>query len=296
MLTKKKRKADVSCLNCQTCCYFLLKADGQGQCAKGGKLDKEFKKCYEPSQFMVKNTISELLNIKCCSENSSSCIGASILLDMYEGIPEEVLRLKHADVYGHVGHDNSGCSRVCQTALMELSESSSTDAFLIWYEKYQKKCAAEQLRRLSSKNADRRRAKIDAELRSVRMDGTNFVILQSNGNRHMITLKSPNDGFKMKFDYSNNRYQQSYVKRQLENYLENRPQLKKAIVSTPRLLMEEEYRHYMQYLPAWDVPYWLGTRIEGTQLFVLAVDGENIMPMCVYSNDVFVRPVMWIEG
>lgn len=299
MLVNKKRTANTENLECKSCCNCIFVKEAEEEkysCAKGGSIKGEYQKCYEPSQMAVKGAVSELLNIRCRTTNSDAFIGASILLDMYAGIPEEVMRLKHADVYGRIGHDNTGPARVCRTALAELSESDSTNAFLVWYEKYQKKTKAAQLKKASDENKERRKAKIDASLRQVRLDRTNYVILQTEGNRHLITLKAPEDSFKMKFDYSSNKYHCSYIKRQLEYFVQDRPQLKERIISTPRLILEEEYRHYLQYLPKWDLPYWLGTKLDNTQLFVLAVDGENVIPMCVYSNDVYVRPVMWIEG
>lgn len=286
-------------LDCTSCMSFgIVKA--QCKCAVDKNIDGNFTeykdKCYKPNIAIMRAAASDLLNMRYDNSNSKRSIGASILLDLYAGISEEMIKQKYADVYGHVGHEQSGYKKICLSALDALPYTESSAAFRKWFDNYEK----EKMRILASKaaqtNSNRKKmlsSIVDKNSRIMSIGTEEYFVLENVNNNMLVIPLNP--GIKTAWGLRTNQYNSSLVKHLLETYTAGNEYLASVIRSKPRLMSPAEFQCYSEVLPVWDCPFWLDTIVDDTSIFVLAADGKNVIPISCHSKDVYLRPILQVK-
>lgn len=272
-------------LNCKSCQFYndgCIKEEG------GGKL--QYHHCYKPNIQIMDKAVKQLLTIKCTSPKSMDRICAAILLDLYAGLSIESLQLKHADVYGDIGHENSGYATICWKFLSKLPIDESTVALMKWFINFQNGKRHDLLKQAINTTRQRKADSYQADY--LTYDKEEFIILEKNEVSAVITPKSA--GERVLWGMSTTR--DNGIKTALTSYMSQHPELERALLIEPRLFSIPEYKRYQSAIPKEDKPFWLDAIMEGSTLFAMcAGTDKKIIPVSTMSGDVTLKPIFYVD-
>lgn len=271
-------------LDCSSCHYFE-----NGECQK----DKTgyHKDCYSPDVNFLKPAISELLEVKCTDTSSINRIAAAILIDLYGGISMDMLKVKYADVYGDVGHEQSGYARICWYVLAHrVSDSDNMLAFMKWFIDYQNGKKHNALK--EAKDATKKRMAERYGNLTILFDEERFLVLEKDDYKAIVTPVE--QGEDVCWGINTLRYK--FIKEGLESFCDNHPKLYSCVTKEPRLFTVDEYKRYKDVLPEENKPFWLDGIVDGSTMFVMCgTPDKKILPMSTLSNNVTLRPIIEID-
>ncbi len=290
------RKKTENKLNCATCIRCEL-IGSSCKCVLGKNKNNDYgslKSCYEPNALILKSAITDLMVIRNGSASSLARNGAAILIDLLCGASEDLIRHKYEDVYGRVGYENAGPSETVKYVLKKLDNSESSQAVRIWFKNWQKKRDNAQVMQVVKQISDMCNTKKTAIAGSMVFDGTEYSVIQKKGVYRLISPAKPEKTCIFS-TIDNNFAPHSNAKHELLKYTDGKPELEKALVEKPDIITFDEFKKLKKYIPKWDVPFWLKTKVEGSRKFVYAVDGDEIGPVCCFAQNIYLRPFIWVE-
>ena len=281
-------------INCSTCRWCKEDRCEIRYQTAGPKIQE----CYDPDLPVVTDAIYELTSLRYKATPQISR-GAAILLDLFSGVSEDMIKQKYADTYGQAGYDNSGYARVCEAALCSLDDTEASKAFRMWYQAYcfrrDKKILKQAMSYGRSRSFKRLTLSV-VEGKCIFLDREPYTVIHQPeyGQDHLlITPSKPTE--KTVWGMKDNSMERSVISEKLDAYVSTRPELKQVLKKKPRLFYMNEYENYKDLIPEWEQPYWVACPVARTNIFVMAVQGKRVLPMCCYSADVYLRPVFEIS-